>query len=194
MTGEILHPVYELFKSRCISTAFTGEPVPEDALARIIDAGLWAPSGEETQPWFLHVLTGKKRDGFALLAEIIWTSLTPLSARGAAGDGEAERIEGKKKLFSNLAGAPVAIAVFYEPLPDEPTARLSATMLIQNMLLAAAAEGIGSATFISIGERSCDVCEFLGESRRFLACILLGYPESPADPRKPRKTGSVKRY
>lgn len=194
MTGVILHPVYELFRSRCISTAFTGEPVPEDALARVIDAGLWAPSGEEAQPWFLHVLTGKKRDGFALLAEVIWTSLTPLSAGGAAGDGEAERIEGKKKLFSNLAGAPVAVAVFYEPAPDESKGRLAATMLIQNMLLAAAAEGLGSATFISIGERACDVCEFLGESRRFLACILLGYPESAAVQRKPRDTGRVRRH
>ena len=194
MTGDILHPVYELFKSRCISTAFGSEAIPEDVLDRIIDAGLWAPSGEESQPWFLHVLSGKKRDDFALLAEIIWTDMVPLRIDEVADEGVAERLAGRKKLFSNLAGAPVAIAVFYEPLPDEPTGRLSATMLIQNILLAAAAEGLGSASFVSIGERGRDVCEFLGETRRFLACILLGHPNAAPDSRKPRLKDRVKRH
>lgn len=189
-----LHPVYGLFKSRCISTEFGGEAVPEDVLGRILDAGLWAPSGDEMQPWFLHVLTGKRRDDFALLAEVLWTDMVPLRIEDVADENVAEKLAGKKKLYSNLAGAPVAIVVFYEPLPDEPTGRLSATMLIQNILLAAAAEGLGSATFISIGERGCDICEFLGETRRFLACILLGYPTAAPESRKPRMTGRVKRH
>ena len=41
----------ELITSRRSVRKFTGEPVPEEAIEKILEAGRWAPSGLNNQPW-----------------------------------------------------------------------------------------------------------------------------------------------
>ncbi|WP_220446652.1 nitroreductase [Nonomuraea deserti] len=61
--------VYETVTSRRAVRGFTDQPVPLEALKRVLSAAAWAPSGSNLQPWHVYVVTGeplaeiKKRAG-----------------------------------------------------------------------------------------------------------------------------------
>lgn len=46
------HPIDPLFLNRWSPRAFTGEPMPPEALATLFEAARWAPSSGNGQPWF----------------------------------------------------------------------------------------------------------------------------------------------
>jgi nitroreductase len=48
-----------IYKRRSVRE-YTGEPIPKADLLKIIDAGRWAPSGYNRQPWNFIVITEKK--------------------------------------------------------------------------------------------------------------------------------------
>jgi nitroreductase len=73
--------IYEAVASRRAVRAFTGEPVPAEALERVLAAASRAPSGGNIQPWNSYVLTG------ASLAELKKRT----AERVAAGDAGDER-------------------------------------------------------------------------------------------------------
>ena len=53
------HPVSEIFTNRWSPRAFTGEPIPDATLHTILEAGSWAPSANNFQPWrFIYVKRG----------------------------------------------------------------------------------------------------------------------------------------
>lgn len=52
----------DLMASRRSIRAFLPDPVPRADIERIIAAAASAPSGTNTQPWHVHVLTGPARD------------------------------------------------------------------------------------------------------------------------------------
>ena len=43
----------ELIKARRSTRRFKPDPVPDDVIDRIVEAGRWAPSGFNQQPWEL---------------------------------------------------------------------------------------------------------------------------------------------
>lgn len=45
------HPVHPLFTQRWSPRAFTGEPISESELFCLLEAGRWAPSAYNAQPW-----------------------------------------------------------------------------------------------------------------------------------------------
>ena len=45
------HPIDKLFLERWSPRAFTGEPIPPEALMTILEAARWAPSSYNSQPW-----------------------------------------------------------------------------------------------------------------------------------------------
>jgi len=55
----------DLMTSRRSIRAFLPDPVPRADIERIIAAAARAPSGTNTQPWHVHVLTGAARDRMA---------------------------------------------------------------------------------------------------------------------------------
>src|SRR5499433_1111887 len=50
--------VYEAVSSRRAVRGFTDQPVPREALERVLSAAAWAPSGSDIQPWHIYVVTG----------------------------------------------------------------------------------------------------------------------------------------
>jgi nitroreductase len=73
--------VYEAVRTRHSVRNFTNQPVPREALERVLAAAAWAPSGSNIQPWHIYVVTG------AALAEIRKLA----GERVAAGDRWDER-------------------------------------------------------------------------------------------------------
>src|SRR5215472_11129451 len=50
--------VYDAVTSRRAVRGFTNQPVPREALERVLSAARWSPSGSNIQPWHTYVLTG----------------------------------------------------------------------------------------------------------------------------------------
>ncbi len=56
---EAHHPVHAVFLERWSPRAFTAEAIPEATLATILEAGRWAPSSYNAQPWrFVYARRG----------------------------------------------------------------------------------------------------------------------------------------
>ena len=73
--------VYEAVRTRWSVRNFTNQPVPREALERVVSAAAWAPSGSDIQPWHIYIVTG------ASLAQIRKLA----GERVAAGDPWDER-------------------------------------------------------------------------------------------------------
>src|SRR3972149_687167 len=50
----------ELVRKRRSIRGFTSEPVPDEAVQKILEAGRWAMSGANAQPWELIVVTSQE--------------------------------------------------------------------------------------------------------------------------------------
>jgi nitroreductase len=61
------NPVEEAITARRSIRAFKSDPVDAELIRHILDVAARSPSGTNTQPWHVHVCTGKVRD--ALVAE-----------------------------------------------------------------------------------------------------------------------------
>ena len=58
-TPEQTAAVDAAIKTRHSLRAFLPTPVPRETLEQILEVASWAPSGTNTQPWQVHVLTGE---------------------------------------------------------------------------------------------------------------------------------------
>ena len=107
-----------LIKTRRSIRKFTSKAIEDEQLNQIIEAGTWAPSGLNNQPWKIAII----KDHY------IKTSLAPLT-----------------RYSPIIEGAPVLIAVFLDiSLSYDRTKDIQATgACIQNMLLAIHALGLG---------------------------------------------------
>lgn len=134
---------------------YTGEPVSRELVRSILDAGRWAPSGLNNQPWrFLVILPGDPRQ------------------EALAGLTKYARIVRE-------AGALILVCLerdrMYNPMKDHQ----GAGACIQNMLLAAHALGLGTVWLGEIVNRSEEVLTATGlspERLELMAVVALGHP------------------
>jgi nitroreductase len=170
---------FDLALSQRACRKFTDEPVTDDDLARVLEAATHAPSAENRQPWeFVVVRDPELRSQLLDYAEKAWHGggrafsqerLTPgLLAdvdQGIAGGG--------------FRSAPVLIVVSADTERGLPmTVGSSIFPATQNLLLAAAALGLGSAlTTISLGF-TAELQDMLGLPEHVVpqAVIPIGHP------------------
>jgi len=152
--------VFEAIKGRRSIRKYTKDPVSEDFIVKILEAGRWAPSAGNSQPWNFIVLR----------------------------DEEMRRRVAEAATYGKfLANAPVGIAVVVDPMASTRPVEDGA-IATQNMLLAAHALGLGACwigSYNSVYEER--VKEILGipENKRLLSIISIGFPaESPTKTRK----------
>ena len=181
---------YEVVVKRRSIRKFKEEPVPEKLLNKVLEAGRWAPSAGNTQPWrFILVTDADVKKNIANVSTEFsrkaWAEFSPERARYLAAQGGSWDKSGMAKI-------PVLVVVCYE-VPERMREELilgSAWAAIENMLLAATAEGLGSCiyTFYDMEEENM-IKEILHvpEKYRIAGMIQLGY--SAAEPPVPlRKT------
>ncbi|SPQ01322.1 Nitroreductase [Candidatus Sulfobium mesophilum] len=149
--------ILETIKSRRSIRKFENVQVPEELLEKILEAGRWAPSGLNNQPW-----------RFAVISDVsireMFSQLTHYS-----------RI---------VASSQILIAVFLDTAVSyDRTKDVQAVgACIQNMLLEAHALGLGGVWLGEILRSSEQINKILGLSNNLelMAVIALGYPaESP---------------
>ena len=147
--------VIEAILSRRSVRKFTDEPVTGDELEMILEAGRWAPSGTNNQPWrFVIIESADKKDELA-------------------GFTHYQKV---------IRGAAVCVAVFldlsacYHPVKDAQ----AAGACLQNMLLAAHSLGLGAVWLGEILKNAEGVrdCLGLGPGYELQAVVALGRPVS----------------
>ncbi len=161
----------EVMRGRRSVLRFKGDPLPEEDLQRILEAGRWAPSYANAQPWkFVVVREEESRKALGRLVERVLVFRPGRVAFAAAGLGEA----------------PVVIAVVVDPARD-PLHHLEAgAAAAQNMALMAHALGYASfwAGVAGRGEVEREIKRILGVPRgmRVVALLPLGKPAYDPEP------------
>ena len=138
-------PFYEVLTHQRACRAFLPDPVPDDVLDRILTAATQAPSAENSQPWrFIVVRDAEQRKAIADLATKVWAG----GARQVSQQHLAEKIledVDQSMMGGGMAAAPVIVVVCGDPVHTFPSAMESSIWpCVQNLLLAAGAEGLGA--------------------------------------------------
>lgn len=176
---DVLKAIYE----RRTTRAFTSKPVTDAELNAILEAGTWAPSHGNTQPWEFVFIGPDTRSKLAVAYRDMMEA-GPLKNPAL----QEERKAFLRKFAQNFGDAPVLLAVTCPPAGTEVEKYdypLTAGAVIQNILLAAWEKGI-SGVWISFGYTP-QARSILGiEDGGIVGGILaMGYSDSipPAQPR-----------
>lgn len=175
--------------------AFATEPVEDAALTRVLEAAHTAPSEGETAPWdFLIVRSSETR---SRLGEVI------------AEQHETHREslpKGRGKHYRALAveaipQAPVAVVVTADDTrggghggagQGQPASYASA-LAVENLWLAAHAEGLAVGWVNVFDERELAVAAGLPDHLSVVAFLCLGYPEGPVEEETARQPATSAR-
>ena len=140
--------VYEGVQSRRTVRNFKPDPLPEDLVFRIVQAGRCAPSSSNSQPW--HFIVVQNRDTLTALGEI-------------ASQGRF------------IGQAPLAIAIVMD---NATRPQLDAGRAIQQMELVAWSQGLGTCFVgVRAEEQQREIKELLGipEQMELITLLPFGY-------------------
>ncbi len=158
--------ILELIRSRRSIRKFRAGSIPDDTIYEILEAGIWAPSGLNNQPWRFIILKDRTfRD----------------------------RISALTKYAKIIISADFCIAVFYNKPAgyDRDKDLMAIGSCIQNMMLYAHSAGIGSVWLGEILKNKHEVNMLLeiDDSCEFMALIAFGIPdETPLSKRSDIKS------
>ena len=138
----------DFIKERRSIRAFQDKPIPEKEIEMILEAGRWAPSASNRQPWeFIDI---KNKDVLKKIAR-------------AAGYGWF------------IAEASFAIAIVGKPRISGKWFVIDTSLVSMNMMLMAWSLGIGTCWIGSINKEKAKVILGLGKNDYLLTILPFGY-------------------
>ena len=161
--------IFDIIKGRRSIRDFEPRDIPQEYLRLILEAGIWAPSGGNLQPWEFILI--KKKD---LIEKV------KLISPGLFGDPTAIIVICINREIAKKAGK---LGEFM-PLMD-------ISMAAQNMMLMAHALGIGSCPVLSFNKVALKELLALPEYIEPALLITLGYPKYIPKPPKRRPLEEV---
>lgn len=180
--------LYEAIRTRRDTEAFSDRCPPRDVIGRLIEAAIWAPSHRRTEPWRFTVLAGDAR-----------RTMGDAVARWLAESGEGG--EGAQQAARNrLLRAPVVLVLSQAGSPADPVRDLedyaAASCALQNLLLAARAEGLAAHTSTGVMVQYAGARQYLGldPHDRIVAYVYLGYAPADATPKEGARRPPVVRW
>ena len=166
--------VYEAIHSRRMNNEFTDDVPPRESMERMIDAAIWAPNHRLTNPWRFFVLEkgGVKRDEVAQLA---YDNIFERSGNHDNANGSRQRV----------LDAPALIYVYSVPGDREDLTQenyAAACCAVQNLLLAAVAEGLAGDWSTGNTTRHPRLAETLGAEADWtmVGALFIGQPSRPS--------------
>jgi len=158
-----MNPILEAIYSRRSIREFTEQPVEPSILDEIVQAGIWAPSGLNNQPWRFVIV--QERQMVESLAELTH--------------------------YSNVVRAAQALIAVYldtSAMYDEVKDHQAVGACIQNMLLATEALGLGGVWLGQILKNKEQVNSLFGLQAELdlMAVLAIGHP-SHKDQKSTRK-------
>ena len=181
----------EVVQRRRSVRRYEERPIPDDVLRQLLEAGLWAPSGVNMQPWFFAVIRSPEQ--MQRLAAVMDRVSDLLEPRWRAQFAKHPAVAGETAQFvRNMGGAPVCILVFQfkaDYTDGSEAISLSIGAAIENILLSAVDHGLAGCWLTApveakVGEELRQA--FAPEHGRLVSLLTLGYPaqEPSAPPRK----------
>ncbi len=205
--------LWETIRERKSIRVFKPDPVPRKLIEKVLAAGLEAPSSVNMQPWEFMVVCGEDKDKLSRLL------LRAFSDKGRDYDFEGKEIQfpsrvlkRRRVFFDELFQKLEAKGLNPKPFLQESTLRFWGTPVIilvfmdgrmakrfffdigtcvQNIVLAAQAEGLGTHLIGLILKFQNTIKKFLHIplEKRLVVGICLGYPdlEHPLNQYKPER-------
>ena len=147
-------PIQDAIRRRRSIREFTPQPVAKDLLASIVEAGIWAPSGLNNQPW-RFVLVRDEATRKKLAAQTTYSHI--------------------------ILGAPSLIVILLEKsaMYNEVKDHQAAGACIQNMLLTVEELGLGAVWLGQILKNKDKVNTILNldDTYDLMAVLAIGYPQ-----------------
>ena len=179
--------LYEAIRGRRSVRRFKDIPVSKKLVEKIFDVALWAPSGMNRQNWKFHVLAGGRKEELVSICSTSFQYLEPHLQELFAE--KPKIIESTRRFFKRLGRAPVVVCAYFEPANmADVTSYQNVAATIQNLLLVAYAEGLGTCWMTGPLTVAEQINGFLGVNDMTLVAVIpLGYPdETPrVPPRRP---------
>ncbi len=199
--------LFDAIQGRKSIRRFKQAPVSDEDIRKILDAGRWAPSANNTQPWSFIVI--KDKTVLRKMAEAVREMIDRMIPF-VENEKQAQRLAAyKSNYYTFFENAPVVIAVCmesYDAGTDKLLARMgyspedvkrlrplpglqSVAAAIQNMLLAIHALGYGSCWMTGplVAQESFEKILGFGKEKFIAALLPVGVPDEnpPARSRKP---------
>lgn len=154
--------VYDAIRTKRAIRNFSPEPIPEETLLKILDAGRLAGSSKNSQPWHFIVIRDKAR-------------LQALSECG--------------QWAGHLAGAAAGVALVTGDWRERWPVAFDLGRAAQNMMLTAHELGVGSVMANIYDMARAHALLQLPDDKMCYAAISFGYPADPEALRRPPRTG-----
>ena len=203
----------ESIKGRKSIRRFKQTPVPDEDIKKILEAGRWAPSANNTQPWSFLVI--KDKLVLKQMAEAV-RSMVDKMIPYAESEKQSQRLAAYKgNYYTFFERAPVVIAVFMEGYdagtdkllarmgyPAEDIRRLrpvpglqSVAAAVQNMLLAIHALGYGSCWMTGplVAQEAFEKLLGYGKERSIAALLPVGVPDEDPPSRSRKELADMTR-
>ncbi len=162
---------YDVVKQRTSIRSYKPDPIPDDVLGRILEAGRLAPSAKNYQPWKFIVV----RD------QAIRQALVP-ACKNQASVGQAPVVICAccvvDQVWKGMGGYWSAEAV-------------DITIALEHMILAAAAEGLGTCWIGAFLEAEVKKVLAIPDGIKPIALTPLGYPATEAKPRSRKPLSEI---
>lgn len=170
-----------LVSKRRSNREFSGKPLKQSAVEKILKAAVCAPNHKRNQPWRFTVIRAEEIANF-------WARLAP-HASSAMAESSPEEADAKiQKLAAKLPklGAIIHVTVLADANPQRERENYAAACCaVQNMCLMATDLGLGS--FWSTGKifasEACGRLLGIGAEEKFVGSIWFGHavdsPEAP---------------
>jgi nitroreductase len=184
---NLMNDTLQIIKKRRSIRHFEAEQIKDEELKAIIDAGIYAPSATNKQPW--HFTVVQKRDLLNRLNDAF---------KELARKSENDYIKkvGENDKFHVFYGAPTV--VFISGDKDNHSAAVDCAAATENMLIAAESLDIGSCwigfiAYLLNSEEGSDYVKELGipEGYRQIHAVALGYKKVNRTIAPARKENSV---
>lgn len=199
--------LFDAIEGRKSIRRFKHTPVPDEDIMKILDAGRFAPSASNTQPWSFIVIKDRAvLKAMATAVRVMIDRMIPY----AASEKQAQRLAAYKSYYYTFfENAPIVIAVCME-ISDAGTDQLLARMgystetirrlrplpglqsvaaAVEHMLLAIHALGYGSCWMTGpvIAQEAFEKLLDFGKEKCIAALLPVGLPDEdpPARNRKP---------
>jgi nitroreductase len=154
--------VLEAIKDRRSIRRYKPDPVPDELIEKILDAGRWAPSGGNIQPWSFIVVKDPKILGMLQKVSPGYLGVAPLAIVVCSDRRKAFEMGGR-------------LGRDYLTIAD-------CAMAVENMLLAAHALGLGGCPIKSFSSVAVKEILEIPENVEPEFIVTLGYPDEKPSP------------
>lgn len=177
-----MNPVLENIKRRRSVRSYKPNPVPDEYINQVIEAGNYAPTGNNRQAWRFVVVTDPAMRGKLYdTAYANWKKVFENIKQNNPEQYEAVKHYGKMKDPVYYEAPCIIFVIGYGPL--------DCAMVTENMMLAATSLGLGSC-YLYFGAQVLDNPEIvdaleLVEGEKIYGPVIIGFPDK--EPETPSK-------